>query len=93
MTFVPHRYGALLWGAMIVNLFMVMASTVIGAFLVEAGQNLCATGRLTALRLSVDNLCGLVVGPLGGLLASVGFIWTTGANAASYQSFQSRTFS
>jgi hypothetical protein len=82
MAFVPHRYEALLWGAMIVNLFMVMASAVIGAFLVEAGQNLCATGRLTALRLSVDNFCGLVVGPLGGLLATVGFIWTTGANAA-----------
>src|SRR6202140_434659 len=52
MTFVAHRYGALLWGAMIVNLFMVMASTVIGAFLVEAGQRLGATGRLTALRMS-----------------------------------------
>jgi Na+/melibiose symporter-like transporter len=82
MTFVPHRYGALLWGAMIVNLFMVMISTVIGAFLVEAGQNLGATGRLTALRMFVDYFCGLVVGPLGGLLAKVGFIWTSGANAA-----------
>jgi hypothetical protein len=82
MTFVPPSYGALLWGAMIVNLFMVMASTVFGAFLVEAGQNLGATGRLTALRLSVDYFCGLVVGPLGGLLATVGFIWTTGASGA-----------
>src|SRR5580698_1833579 len=82
MTFVPPSYGALLWGAMIVNLFMVMASTVIGAFLVEAGQNLGATGRLTALRLSVDYFCGLIVGPLGGLLATVGFIWTTGASGA-----------
>jgi len=82
MSFVPHRYGALLWGAMIVNLFMVMASTVIGAFLVEAGQSLGATGRLTALRMAVNYFCGLVVGPLGGLLATVGFMWTTGANAA-----------
>src|SRR5271157_5988847 len=24
MSFVPHRYGTLLWGALIVNLFMVM---------------------------------------------------------------------
>jgi MFS family permease len=82
MAFVPHKYTTLLWGAMIVNLFMVMASTVVGAFLVEAGQRLGATGRLTALRLSVDYFCGLVVGPLGGLLATVGFMWTTGANAA-----------
>jgi MFS family permease len=82
MAFVPHRYGALLLGSMTVNLFMVMASTVVGAFLVEAGQRMGATGRLTALRLSVDYFCGLVVGPFGGLLATVGFAWTTGANAA-----------
>jgi BT1 family len=82
MTFVPHRYDALLWGAMIVNLFMVMASTVTGAFLVEAGQSLGATGRLTALRILVSNFCALIQGPLGGLLATVGFIWATGANAA-----------
>src|SRR6202030_2914738 len=81
-TFVPPTYGALLWGAMIVNLFMVMASTVIGAFLVEAGQSLGATGRLTALRMVVSYFCTLVQGPLGGLLATAGFMWATGANAA-----------
>jgi MFS family permease len=82
MTFVPHTYGALLWAAMIVNVFMVMASTVLGAFLVEAGQRLGATGRLTALRMSAYYFSSVVVGPLGGLLATVGFMWTTGANAA-----------
>jgi hypothetical protein len=82
MTFVPHHYGALLWGALIVNLFMVMASTVTGAFLVEAGQSLGATGRLTALRMLVSSFCSLIQGPLGGLLATVGFMWATGANAA-----------
>lgn len=82
MTFVPHKYGALLWGAMIVNFFMVMASTVTGAFLVEGGQSLRATGRLTALRMFVYNLCTLVQGPLGGLLATGGFMWATGTNAA-----------
>jgi MFS family permease len=82
MTFVPHTFGTLLWVAMIVNLFMVMASTVIGAFLVEAGQRLGATGRLTALRMSVYYFCAVVVGPLGGLLATVGFMWTTRVNAA-----------
>ena len=81
MSFVPHTYGALLWGALIVNLFMVMASTVTGAFLVEAGQKLGATGRLTALRMLVSSFCSLVIGPLGGLLATVGFMWATGANA------------
>ena len=82
MSFLPHNYGALLFGAMIVNLFMVMASTVTGAFLVEAGQRMGATGRLTALRMFVYNFCTLIQGPLGGLLATAGFMWATGANAA-----------
>ena len=82
MNFLPHTYGSLLLGAMMVNLFMVMASTVTGAFLVEAGQRMGATGRLTALRMLVFNFCGLIQGPLGGLLATAGFIWATGANAA-----------
>jgi hypothetical protein len=81
MGFLPHRYGALLCGAMTVNLFMVMASTVTGAFLVEAGQRMGATGRLTALRMFVSNFCTLIQGPLGGLLATAGFMWATGANA------------
>ena len=82
MNFVPHKYEALLWGAMIVNLFMVMASTVTGAFLVESGQSLGATGRLTAFRMFAYNFCTLVQGPLGGLLATGGFMWATGTNAA-----------
>jgi MFS family permease len=82
MAFLPHTYGALLLGAMIVNLSMVMGSTVTGAYLVEAGQRMGATGRLTALRMIVYNFCTLVQGPLGGLLATLGFTWATGANAA-----------
>jgi MFS family permease len=82
MNFLPHDFGSLLFGAMTVNLFMVMSSTVVGAFLVEAGQSMGATGRLTALRMLVMNFCGLIQGPLGGLLSTAGFMWATGANAA-----------
>jgi MFS family permease len=82
MNFLPHKYGALLLGAMMVNLFMVMGSTVTGAFLVEAGQRMGATGRLTSLRMVVYNFCTLVQGPLGGFLSTAGFMWATGANAA-----------
>ena len=81
MNFLPHKFGAILFGAMVVNLFMVMASTVIGGYLVEAGQSNGATGELTALRLMVANFCELAQGPLGGFLATAGFIWTTVANA------------
>jgi hypothetical protein len=81
MAFVPHAYEPLLLGAMILSVFMVMASTVTGAFLVEAGQKLGATGRLTSVRMLVDNFCVLVRGPAGGFLATIGFVWATGANA------------
>src|SRR6202043_2329936 len=82
MNFIPRTYGSLLMGGMTVELFMVMGSTVIGAFLVEAGQRMGATGRLTALRMLVFNFCTLIRGPLGGLLSTAGFVWATGANAA-----------
>jgi hypothetical protein len=81
MGFLPHTYEALLIGTTVLGVFMVMASTVTGAYLVEAGQRLSATGRLTALRMIVSNFCSLIQGPLGGLLATVGFMWATGANA------------
>ncbi len=82
MNFLAHKYGALLLGAMTVNLFMVMGSTVTGAYLVEAGQRMGATGRLTSLRMIVYNFCTLIQGPLGGFLSTAGFLWATGANAA-----------
>jgi MFS family permease len=82
MNFLPHKYGPFLMGAMTVELCMVMGSTVIGAYLVEAGQRLTATGRLTALRMLVFNFCTLIRGPLGGLLSTAGFVWATGVNAA-----------
>jgi predicted MFS family arabinose efflux permease len=81
MAFLPHTYGALLLGSMILSIFMVMTSTVTGAFLVEAGQRMGATGRLTALRMLVYNFCTLIQGPAGGLVATLGFAWATGANA------------
>src|ERR1700726_1938913 len=81
MNFLPHEYGPLLCGVMMVELFMVMGSTVIGAFLVEAGQRMAATGRLSALRMLVFNFCALIRGPLGGLLSTAGFRWATGVNA------------
>jgi len=77
----PRTYNALLFGAIVVNLFMVMASTATGAFLVEAGQSMGATGRLTSIRIFVQNVCTVMQGYAGGLLANAGLLWTTRANA------------
>ncbi len=74
-------YWALLTGAIIVNVFMVMASTVTGAFLVEAGQSFGATGRLTSVRMFVQNVAGTINGYVGGMLASMAFLWVAGVNA------------
>jgi predicted MFS family arabinose efflux permease len=49
--------------------------------LVEAGQRMGATGRLSALRMVVYNFCTLIQGPAGGFVATLGFAWATGANA------------
>ena len=81
LGFVPHTYNALLWTAIVVNAFMVMSSTAIGAYLVEAGQRIEATGRLTSLRILVQNVCTLIQGPLSGVLASGAFLYAAGANA------------
>jgi hypothetical protein len=82
IIFVPKTYSSLLWMCIIINLFMVMASTATGAFLVEAGQSLGATGRLTALRQFVQNFCTLANGPIAGWLATAaagGALLKTGA--------------
>lgn len=79
--FVPRTYEALLYTSIVINAFMVIASTATGAFLVEAGQSMGATGRLTSLRLLVQNVCTLIQGPLGGFLASGAFMVAAGANA------------
>lgn len=87
LGFLPHTYNALLWGCIVTNLFMVITSTVVGAYLVEAGQTMAATGRLTALRQLVSNICSLISGPFGGMLATGAFAVAAGVNAGIVFSF------
>src|SRR5215475_15378771 len=47
---VPHHYGWLLAAALGANAFMVMASTVMGGLMVEAGQAYGVSGRVTSMR-------------------------------------------
>ena len=82
LALLPHTYNWLLRGAMLVNLFMVMISTVVGAFLVEYGQSHGQVGRASAVRQVTYNACNLFQGPLGGLFATLPLLWAAGANAA-----------
>lgn len=82
LGFVRQTYWSLLLAAMVVNLFMVMISTVTGAFLVEVGQSRGEVGKMTAVRQVTYNACGLIQGPVGGLFATLPLMLAAGVNAA-----------
>ena len=75
LTVTPHTVNALLAVIVCINTAMVLASTVTGGFLVETAQNEGASGRLTALRQFVQQVCGLINAPISGFLASVALMW------------------
>lgn len=82
ISFMPHEYQVLVGSVAVLNCFLVMCSTVLGGFLVEAGQRMRATGRLTATRMFGTYTAMLIMGPLGGLLAVIGLRATAWASAA-----------
>ena len=63
----------------VINVFMVVASTVVGGYMVETAQATAGSGRLTAIRQFVQQGCVIVNGPVAGYLASIAFGWTAGA--------------
>ena len=80
--FTPHDYNALLWVAIVINLFMVIASTVIGGYMVEVAQKSGSSGRLSAIRNMAQATVSLIASPAGGVLASIAFGWTAGISGA-----------
>ncbi|HEY3889094.1 MAG TPA: MFS transporter [Caulobacteraceae bacterium] len=79
LYYTPHQYNPLLWTVILINLFMVTASVVIGGYMVETAQAVAGSGRLTALREFVQQLCTIIRGPAAGYLASIAFGWTAAA--------------
>ncbi|MFN8178154.1 MAG: MFS transporter [bacterium] len=78
LIFTPHDYDKLLWVCIAINCFMVVASTVIGGYMVEVAQATSGSGRLTAIRQFVQQACYIINGPIAGYLASILFGWTAG---------------
>lgn len=66
-------YHRLLDAAVGLNVFMMIASTVMGALLVEYGQHKAATGGLSSVREAVQDIGGILVGVIGGYLATLPF--------------------
>ena len=75
----PHDYRKLLFVVIVINTFMVVASTVVGGYMVETAQANSGSGRLTAIRQFVQQACLIVNGPMAGYLASIAFGWTAAA--------------
>jgi len=79
LALTPQQYYALLWVAIAINTFMVIASTVVGGYMVEIAQATAGSGRLTAIRQFVQQACYIINGPVAGYLASIAFGWTAAA--------------
>jgi len=79
LIFTPHTYDWLLLAAIIINAFMVVTSTAVGGYMVEAAQAVAGSGRLTAVRQFVQRACLILNGPASGYLAGVAFGWTAAA--------------
>src|SRR5260370_29956316 len=79
---VPKAPGPLLLAAFGVNASLVIASTVMGGLMVEAGRKYGISGRVTSLRQALQSIVSLSNGILGGYLAPVAFGWTVGIATA-----------
>jgi MFS family permease len=77
LYFTPHQYSKLLWGCVLINLFMMATSTVVGGYMVEAAQASSGSGRLTSVRNAVEQFSVLFAGPAAGFLGSIAFGFTT----------------
>lgn len=75
LGFAPHRYGLLLAVYIIMNVFGVLISTVLGGLMVDTAQEYSGMGRLSAQRVGIGRFVGLVAGPAGAFLSQFPFRW------------------
>jgi hypothetical protein len=76
LALTPVRYGALLTMCVLISVAMVIASTAIGGYMVEAAKASASSGRLTSLRNFTMQFSILVAGPASGFLATLAIGWT-----------------
>ena len=79
LAFSSNSYIAMLVLSVGLNAAMVLASTVMGGLMVEAGQAFGAPGRISSLRQFVQSVAGIGAPFLGGFLAGKSFGWSTTA--------------
>lgn len=69
----PRTYNAYMINTLLIAVFMVIASTVVGGIMVEVGQRHGMTGRLSSFRSGLEGVMSLIMGPLGGYFATRSF--------------------
>lgn len=82
LAIAPKTTGVLLITLVVLNLAIVIASTVLGGVIVEVGQQYGATGRISSLRSILRDCAVMLAGPLTGYL-SLHFIGTTATIGAA----------
>lgn len=83
MGIIPQTYHSFLYTYTFLHIFIVLISTTLGGVMAEGGERFRATGRLSAQRVGIFRIVGLIGGPVGGWLASRAFLMT-GALAAGF---------
>ena len=69
LTFAHRSYTTMLWLIVAINFALMIAHTTLGGILVEAGQALKATGRISAVRSGSESFGWLVTGLVAGWIA------------------------
>ncbi|HLJ53474.1 MAG TPA: hypothetical protein VKT77_00460, partial [Chthonomonadaceae bacterium] len=85
MALFPSDYRMLLGTCVAMNVATVLASTVMGGLMVEAGHTFGVSGRISALRQVVQSIAGICAPLIGGYFAGslLGWTKTTVVGAAS----------
>jgi predicted MFS family arabinose efflux permease len=83
LSVAPLTYHTLLVAVTVSNVMVMFGSTVIGGLIVDSGKRLSATGRLSSLRMVMQNGASLVAMPIGGLLVADRFRAAPAAGAAT----------
>src|SRR5207302_3874 len=69
----PLTYATVLVAMTVANIMSTVCSTVVGGVIVDSGKQMKATGRLSSLRMIMQNGGALMAGPVGGWIAARNF--------------------
>lgn len=70
LAFAHGTYESMLWLVLAINFALMMVHTTLGGMLVEVGQALSATGRISAVRSGTESFGWLLAGLVGGWIAA-----------------------